>query len=373
MRYQSLDTIRVLSGVLVVLSHYSYLFEDTDLNWVSQNVAGYTGHVGVSLFFLISGFLAANSLTKDCTSQFYIKKYIRIEVPYLTSFLVMSFIFILLSVVDSRFFGQTPLSRIIVENGNYLDFVPILFAQDGILNSLGISKAFLGRWLPSFTGQWFIGTILWIYLLAPFLNLVLKKVNPWIVLVLSILVSAITYFLIADCTSRPMWFFLCRVPEFLIGMVIFNMRQVLLTNQRLYTCICLFIVLSMGAVFISFYGLLPQGNTFFPLTPRLFVITLPLLLLLFYASEYLNNKFQLIGINAYSKYLYVVMLIHQVILFRLFEYLPYKSFSIFGYFIVFLIILLISLYLSKLIVSVSKQIETALIEIFVKRTFTLYK
>ena len=373
MRYQSLDSIRVISGILVVLSHYSYIFENTRLHWVSQNIGGYTGHVGVSLFFLISGFLAANSLTKDKLGNFYIKKYIRIEVPYLMAFMVMSFIFILLSIVDSKFFWVTPLSQIIVSSGNYLDFIPILFAQDGIMNSLGVSKAILGYWLPSFTGQWFIGTILWIYLLAPFFNYLLNRINPWFVLGVFILISTLTYQMIEPYTTRAMWFFVCRIPEFLIGMILFKERDHLLAKQSVYVKISCFVIVIASVLSLFRYGLLPQGDTFFPLTPRLFFITLPLLLLFYYLAENLNQKYNLTEINKYSKYLYVLMLIHQVILFQLFKYLPYKDFSKLGYLLGFVLLLFLSVTISKLIVFFSKGIETWLVNAFVSKRGSVTK
>ena len=92
-RDSSIDTLRVLACLLVVLSHYSYTYEGSVHLNVSGLFGGFTGRLGVSLFFAISGYLAAISLQRlESLIQFYVTKFLRIVVPWFVSYWVLTFI-----------------------------------------------------------------------------------------------------------------------------------------------------------------------------------------------------------------------------------------------------------------------------------------
>lgn len=262
MRYSSIDTIRVLSGILVILSHYSYFFTSGSLSWASNYVAGLTGRFGVSLFFLISGFLAANSLKKDSLAKYLIKKYIRIEVPYLSTYLTLSCILILFSFFDSAYFSHTPLSNIITNRGDYISFLPVLFALDGIFNSNGFSHM-LGISSAFFVGEWFIGTIVFMYVISPIIKKVLNLGNMYLSFLLLCLFSTIVYFAIRDVLYNPFWFVLCRIPEFALGMLIFYKKEQILLNRRNISLSALLWLFISATILFCSYGWLRFGDTFF--------------------------------------------------------------------------------------------------------------
>ena len=363
MRYLAIDTIRVLSGFLVILSHYSQEFENTRLFWVNDNIAGLAGRFGVSLFFLISGFLVVNSLRKDSLPFYYTKKYVRIEVPYLITYLFISAVLILMSFIDIKYFYKTPLSSIVTSTGSYAPFLSTLIGMDAIFNAHGFSFNLFGGYLPHFVGEWFIGTIILIYLISPLVNNFLLK-RKLISFISITAISVVTFFFIQDIIQRPFWFFICRLPEFVLGMLLYYERDRIKEHLKLVMILSFSIAAVACAVEIAIFGWLKFGNTILPLHPRSFFVSLPLLVLSFCIFEWLNDHFNLDLINQYAKYLYVWMLIQHIVIYRIADELPFDKFSKFGYFFVFVIVLISIIWLSKIIFSVSSPIEKWLISKF---------
>ena len=58
--YYTIDTLRVVSSILVILSHYAYKFDFERLYFIYKYLAGFSGRIGVVIFFAISGYLASN-------------------------------------------------------------------------------------------------------------------------------------------------------------------------------------------------------------------------------------------------------------------------------------------------------------------------
>ena len=360
-RYESIDTIRIFSGLLVILSHYTNAFCGTSLNWIFENVGGGTGKYGVSLFFFISGFLVANSLKKENNLKvFCLKKYARIEIPYLSAYLILSLFLILASVIHTKYFSMTPLSLIITDKGSWVNFVPVLFALDGILNS------HFATHFAFFIGEWFIGTILLIYFISPILYITIDRFGEIKGFCVFILLSVVVFYAIEGYINRPSWFFICRIPEFILGIVVYRKMDVFIRYKK-QLILCLFFLLTVISLFLlQKYGYQIRGNTFIPDEPRAFLFTIPALLLTYYFSEYLNNKLNLTGLNSYSKYLYVMMLTQHVIIYRLMEIFPTRNLSFFGFVFVFCLIVAITLAVSKFIFSISQPIEE-----YVYRNFIL--
>lgn len=78
-----IDILRTLAAILVFISHYAYNYNFDRLAFFYNNVAGFTGRIGVVLFFFVSGYLAAMSLKSGLFNlkRFYLVKSIRILVP----------------------------------------------------------------------------------------------------------------------------------------------------------------------------------------------------------------------------------------------------------------------------------------------------
>lgn len=149
-----IDTIRVISSLLVILSHFAMKFFETNTQEFFRNNFSGIGRIGVILFFAISGYLVANSLNKnDNLKVFYKHKLIRIIVPYIISYLIISIIFILMSMLKKDFLFLTPLSEIIYLDRNYFAVLAGMFPID--YNLVYLYKI---GWF-GLVGEWFIGTL----------------------------------------------------------------------------------------------------------------------------------------------------------------------------------------------------------------------
>lgn len=293
------------------------------------------------------------SLEKDHTLKFYIKKYIRIEFPYLAAYFFMSFLMIMLALVNSNYFQATPLSRIITVGGDYFKFIPVLFGLDWIFNVHIDNLHFL-----SFTGEWFIGCVVGLYLISPILYFLVKNTNNIIFLIFFVLVSFFVYKWIKDDLNNPFWFFVCRIPEFALGMVIY--KNLNFIRQRRKSIAVISIIIVGVYILIQCYA---DANTIFladiiiPLLPIAFFVSFPIILILFIISHDLNLKFDFSTINTFSKYIYVVMLIQHVYINIFMRMLPYTHFSKFGYLFILFCIIFITFITAKAIVYIEKPFE----------------
>lgn len=117
-RFDWLDSLRVLASFLVIVSHYSYYFTFERLDFIYRYFAGWTGRIGVSLFFAISGYLISHSISKHKNLlSYYISKIIRIMVPYCSSYIVLSILLIVLSLLREEVIYLTPLSNVFFVGG----------------------------------------------------------------------------------------------------------------------------------------------------------------------------------------------------------------------------------------------------------------
>jgi len=106
-RNQSLDTIRGIAIILVILAHYfSNSIKYDDITYILGNYTiniGFLGRGGVMLFFFLSGFLITKSFNNNQNLvSFYKSRFFRIYPPYLFSILI----YFLLSIFLFRFTEQ---------------------------------------------------------------------------------------------------------------------------------------------------------------------------------------------------------------------------------------------------------------------------
>lgn len=141
------------------------------------------GACGVDMFLLLSGFGLYNSMAK-CTSagEFYKKRFLRV---YLPAVMVMSLYYILM--------------------------------DDSVLDYLACST-FLGYWI-GMDVEWFIGFIMTMYLIYPFLYMVQKKKSRIMYLFLML---SLTFSFLAETWYVPMNLLrgISRIPIFLFGCIL---------------------------------------------------------------------------------------------------------------------------------------------------------
>lgn len=361
-RTEWLDTLRILASFLVILSHYAYFFLNTAQHNFGYHMAGSTGRLGVALFFAISGYLACHSLdriryfTMLAVGRFYYKKLVRILIPWWAAMFVMGGLVVVLSLMNRQFLQISTLAITIFAGVRYDKLFISFFPLDVSLSSFFPWSGYF------FIGEWFIGTVLWLYSLSPILYFAARRYSIG-GLIATILISIVSCKLLYGQVSDGFCFFTARIPEFLLGMILFHQRNLFSQWKKAILPAAAGIVLLVGGYDTLHYtpGAL-WVESYLPLKPRSFFLSLPLIILFFYGMQWINKKGTLHRLNQFSKISYVFMLIQHIMLFIFMNNMDYGRFSKFGILFVFVVIVVCTAYVSLFIYSLYKPVETWLID-----------
>jgi len=159
----SLDCIRILAILMIVLFHFSCLWKDNSSTLFVFHKNGTYGTLGTALFFMLSGYLLRKKYSEPGSLlTFYKKRWLSIFPSFYIAF-VVAFIFTVIR-TGTLFYQGKPYT--------------LIFSLLGIDN--------LVQWynIPSYAlvGEWFTGVIIILYILFPLLNK-LMKLNKWTVTV----------------------------------------------------------------------------------------------------------------------------------------------------------------------------------------------
>jgi peptidoglycan/LPS O-acetylase OafA/YrhL len=253
--YDWIDTIRVFATLIVIIFHYALtLMTNENLQPTIQKFFLGIENIGVAAFFGISGYLVVNSLQNlKSLFEFYRRKILRIILPF-------TFLYILVIVINfiAKAINPKSLSMIDITFSNFsmMKFIGGLFPIDvNFLIYFDVQHYFI-------VGEWFIGTLIWMYLISPLLYKFLR-LNVPITMLIIIAVSLITADLLVDMEiqgrilSRPA-FFLVRLPEFATGMVLFIYRDKIFQKSSIFVGI----ILAIGMIFHSVISY-PEETKFF--------------------------------------------------------------------------------------------------------------
>lgn len=205
-RYYSIDALRVCALFLIILYHYEtdittsglYNLAEAGIHYETANI--HMAKVGVTLFFMVSGFgLMYSGLESFSVKEFAKKRILRIYIPfYVVSLLVY-------------------LCKRIMMGGAIFDagipawhFIYTLLGLDGYLAEYGVATFALG------VGEWFIGCMVGMYLCFPLLRWAMKK-NANV----TILVSSVCYLIIVAVYQGVVpahYFFFVKIYDFILGM-----------------------------------------------------------------------------------------------------------------------------------------------------------
>ena len=181
-RLGSIDLLRVLAILMVIFFHTIYqLNHDGNLRSI--------GFMGISLFFIISGFLLAKKYpkTESFNLRWFLKRYFRVAILYYLALVVISFLF------SSQVYSGSLLKNLIY-HFVFLDFISSSTAY-GIISP-----------------AWFLIPLLGLYLLFPWLNSFIKK--NWKYLFVAFIIMDIVRIMEGTYTSYCPLFFL---GEFCFG------------------------------------------------------------------------------------------------------------------------------------------------------------
>jgi len=351
-----IDTIRILATLLVFISHYTDYFSFGSLNAMRDLFAGTLGRIGVSIFFAVSGYLVANSLSNRYgLLTYYAGRVIRVLLPYNIAYFSFSLLILSLSVFDSSYFTIAPLSNIITNNGDYKNILPVIFGLDGILNAHFDTNFYF------FTGEWFIGTIILLYVISPLIYNGIKT-NAFCVVLYSAFLITTSIFSFSYATNEinnAYWFFLARLPEFYLGMLIYKFNAFLLAKRTIILIVLLALSFAWCLIRISLWNDTFIANSILPMSPWSMFFSLPLIGISFILSNIINEKFNMSTINSFSKYSYPFMLLQHVVINTFITRFPIESFSAFGYLALMFIFFMATAATAIFVKKISSPLEIA--------------
>lgn len=279
-RLISFDFIRCFATFCIITFHFvingnhiypeKYVFGNYDL-----------AQVGVSLFFILSG----ASLYYNYKENFSIKKYYKKRFLAIFPYFYVAYCSIFLF----HFW----------ESGNILKDIPL---KNLFFSFIGMD-GLLSYKIPclSLTGEWFLGAILILYLIYPFLRFCVRRNAKLTLLIITILyiVLYFNYTFQMPLLYNP----LIRSVEFVFGMVFIekaNKDLNKISNLKIF----IFSILTIILLYIK----LP--------IPQMFEITLggcTLFIAMFEIGKLIKNKNIINVLKIISKYSFVIFLVHHYI------------------------------------------------------------
>lgn len=326
-RIYSLDYIRVLAMFMIIVFHWNVFCMSVDVQtdpiflmyFKTSNIA----HLGVSLFFILSGASLQYTYKKNKLKTYYKKRFLAIY----PLFWVM-YVFFFTNIYIVR---RSPL------NVDKSSFILSFLGMDGFLN-YKMSTVYL-------IGEWFLGCIILIYLLFPLLHWCVEKFPR-----ITVIATTIFFVLWVNFYSFQMPISHCpitRIPEVLFGMyfikIFYNEKRI---EDGNYGCSPV-----VGIVSLIFFAI-----------PALFQINLSISYIILWMGfscflvfawmfRFLEKKEYAINhwISLLSNYSYAIFLAHHVIMCDYINYYsgvkmsPLKNYVMFAYYFVCLMILSVSL------------------------------
>lgn len=287
-RIPELDYIRCIAALFVITFHFNLLIKEkcagNPIIGFLSFANGSMGHMGVTLFFILSGyslFVRWNQRMQVCA---YFKSRILAVLPmYWIGFLTL---FVYTDLLHGARNPNIPLKNLVFT----------LIGMDGYLYGV----------VPTFykIGEWFVGCILLLYLVFPVLLRLINKCPAK--LGLFTLFAFIPWVMIHPSIVPIEHSFLTRIPEFLLGMYLAKYKQQVQLSQFGYIgvfplCVLLFVKLP-----------LPEPFTVFLLGASLFSA-------LYFAFHHLPCKKFYPAVFYFSRYSYGMFLVHHMILEILFR------------------------------------------------------
>jgi peptidoglycan/LPS O-acetylase OafA/YrhL len=178
-----IDVLRAIAIATVILFHFLY-------NLYPNDLLRYLGFFGVSLFFIISGFILAKKCPKltSFSTRWFAKRYVRVALIYLFAMLTVAFLF-----------GRQS------------------YYRGDLASNILVHIFFLDPFFPQYaysiiSPAWFFVPLIGLYLLFPYLNRLIRKDAR--LLVIPFIVMAATRISCGTLTSYSPLFY---IGEFCFG------------------------------------------------------------------------------------------------------------------------------------------------------------
>lgn len=260
------------SIIWIMMLHFTFT-QIKPLGFIAQY-----GFAGVDIFMLVSGLGLYYSLQSNPNIlQFYKKRLLRIFPTYY-----------ILGI-----------------------FASILLFHDNIFEYF-YRYSTLGFWIKGLYWEWYIPSIVLLYFISPIFKYILDKRNYIFIFGLCILILAITYYIICkdNILDRVHFFFLYRIPAFILGMVCaFWIKNNMSTNYY-------YAFLLAGIPFFCY--LFPQHHHLYNYKYFSLLFLLPFFMMAFIAISkyirYLNPMLRMIGNASLEIYLVQSLFFYAIII-----------------------------------------------------------
>ncbi|TBL65028.1 acyltransferase [Hafnia alvei] len=300
------DYLRVLSVLLVITSHYAYMFDSSEtLILPREFLTGGIGRLGVSFFFMISGGMAYLSLQKYATKDYYVRRVISILLPYNVVYFFMAVLLLAMGGVLHVDYPRNTLGMILSGERALWEWLPSLLGFDHYLHGIYDMDTLY------FTGEWFIGCIIILYFLAPLLFKLLNYPS-FLTLAFALIISVTSY---NDSALNPYWSASVRLSDFVFGMI-FIKHYAYFEKYKLQQIACSGVCILMGGGYALSMSL-DFRQVLFPLSPQSLIFSVSFFMLVFGGYRYSNfledAKLQK-GIRALASRAYIIMLLQHVVI-----------------------------------------------------------
>ncbi len=353
-----IDELRILAVCLVIVSHTIYALADRGVSGGILYYLTYTiGPFGVSLFIIISGYLAALGLNKDNAFTFYRKKFANLLPPIWVAFVFLGFGLFFLQVV-ANLSALTKFQFLITAQGEAFDIVsPLLYTALGIDGYIEASKLQINTYYT--VGEWFTGFIILIFLITPLINLCLRA-RPSATLFILFIISAISFYFPQNGGFWN-WIFVCeyngfnpttRIFEFGFGMYLYRTKNDFLAIKQ---WISLFIISCMLLAYIFLdRNLMNLGFSSY-IFSCCFVV-----LFTERVSNNISGALKSIIIEL-AKLSFMAMIVHHQIVLFFVRNMPVDKMNTIGYLSLFAVEIFISFYVACILLPISKGISRILL------------
>lgn len=314
-----LDFIRAISVISIVIFHFNcslsahgtYIGKVPVIFYSYRN--GNLGQMGVSLFFIISGASLMYTYKDSCNLKEYVAKRCKAIYPM--------FYIAYIAVAIYYFYRYKSLNPFVVDRERW-SFIFTILGIDGVVSPI----------IPNFyiLGEWFLGCILFMYLLFPLLRKLVISVRPYLLIIICIILFCTTVSLYN--TNYPIEYFVfIRIYEMLFGMIFIYYIDKFNIKLTLISLVAIIIWFSVDIPIPQIYKTVLMG--FF------------LFVLLGYIGQNIkcSNKFKKIIIIV-SSYSYPIYLIHHVAMEQVCSHFENANFGIIeAYFVLICVIIVIAL------------------------------
>ncbi len=297
-----MDVLRLLAMAGIVYYHMVvalYLKGIRQLESVSvlyENSNMHIAKVCVGLFFMMSGaglMLSSKERSDFSLKEYYKSRFIKILIPFYVVYALYLVTFIALT-------GET-LSSIYQRKVYPVCFIFTILGMDSYLSSYGVPTYALG------IGEWFLGALVMMYIIFPFLRWALLK-NKWITLGVSVayyIVILLTYPYMSYAATNPGFVnFTVKVFDFFMGMFLVTVLERIPKRSFMAVCGCIMLF------FVFWPNRLPIDDSL------MILIQIVSIFLIFNGLEGLFSKVPKVmkAVALLCSYTYVFFLVHHVII-----------------------------------------------------------